>query len=181
MVTTLLAESSPILAPNPGLMIWVLVTFAVSVFVLAKFAFKPIQKALDERQQLISESIDAAERTREESTKLLGEYREQLAAAKQEAGSIVEGARKVGDELQAKAKADTEAKRQQELDLIKSQVRAEVEKAMSELRTGVAELTVEATRKVLGNALDESTQRQLVEQAVEQLDFDRLQKVGAGS
>ena len=62
-------------------------------------------------------------------------------------------------------------------------VRTEVDKAMGELRTGVAELTVEATRKVLGNALDEATQQKLVDQAVEQLDFERLrpQHVGAGS
>jgi F-type H+-transporting ATPase subunit b len=179
MVPTLLAESSPILEPNPGLMIWVLVTFAISVFVLAKFAFKPIQKALDDRQALIAESIDAAERTRAESTKMLSEYREQLAAARQEAQSIVDGARKVGDELQAKAKADAEAKRQQELELIRTQVRTEVEKAMGELRTGVAEMTVEATEKVLRGALDVSAHKQLIEQAVEELDFNRLQKVGA--
>jgi len=64
-----------LVSPGLGLMIWTLVLFLITMWVLKKFAFPKIQEALDRRAKVIAESIDAAERQRRESDELLAEYR----------------------------------------------------------------------------------------------------------
>jgi F-type H+-transporting ATPase subunit b len=174
-------EISPILAPYPGLMFWTIVAFAIAMFVLKKYAFGPIQEALDKRRAMVNGAIDNAEQLKAEAEAVLADYREQLAAARAESDSILARARQTGDELTSRMKADAETSRQEALAQTQSQIRAEVEKAMGDLRTAVAEMTVEASEKVLRGSLDAAQHQKLIEQAVEELDFDRLEKVGAGS
>jgi F-type H+-transporting ATPase subunit b len=169
-----------LLAPSPGLMIWTVVTFLVSLWFLNKKAFGPIQKALDARRDAISQSVEAAERTKNEAEALLTEYKEQLATARSEAEGILTRARGTGDEILAKMKAEAEQQRQEQLAQTQQQVKAEVDKAMGDLRSAVADLTVEATEKVLRGAIDPAAHQRLIEQSVEELDFSRLQ-VGAKS
>lgn len=174
-------EISPILAPYPGLMFWTVVAFFLSMWVLKKYAFGPIQEALDKRRASINGAIDSANQLKEEADKVLAEYKEQLAAARSEADSIVARARTTGDEITSRMKQEAEAHRQETMTQTQTQIRAEVEKAMGDLRTAVAEMTVQASEKVLRGSLDQTQHQKLIEQAVEDLDFDRLQKVGAGS
>ena len=67
-----------LVSPNLGLMIWTLVAFLITLFVLKRLAFPRIQEALDKRQKAIDESIEAAERARREADALLDEYRQRL-------------------------------------------------------------------------------------------------------
>lgn len=172
---------SPILAPYPGLMFWTIVAFFLALWVLKRFAFGPIQEALDKRRETINGAIDHAEQLRSEADQLLAEYREQLAEARVEADGIIARARQAGDELTSRVKGETEAHRQEQLAQTQQQVRAEVERAMGDLRAAVAEMTVTASEKVLRGSLDQNQHQKLIEQAVEELDFDKLQKVGSGS
>src|SRR4029079_11806 len=75
-----------LVSPGLGLMIWTLVLFLITMWVLSKLAFPKIQEALDKRAKTIAESIEAAERQRKESDELLEEYRARLAAAPRAAG-----------------------------------------------------------------------------------------------
>ena len=86
-----------LVSPDVGLMIWTLLVFGISLWLLSRFAFPRIAEALDRRQRAIEESIDAAERTRREADKLLEEYRERLAAARKQADDIVARACKTGE------------------------------------------------------------------------------------
>lgn len=172
---------SPILAPYPGLMFWTIVAFFLALFILKKYAFGPLQAALDKRRAAVNGAIENAEQVKAEAEALLVEYRAQLTAARQESDAIVARARAAGDELTARVKAEGEAQRQESLQQTQTQIRAEVDKAVGDLRTAVAELTVEAAEKVLRGSLDTAQHQKLIEQAVEELDFDRFQKVGAGS
>ena len=114
-MTPLLATTlPPFLKPNPGLMLWTLITFFIAMYVMYKFAFRPIQKALDDRRQAIVDSVETAERTRDEAAKLLDEYKTQLAEARIEAEQIVNRARTAGDELTARVKAEAEEQRRGE-------------------------------------------------------------------
>jgi F-type H+-transporting ATPase subunit b len=174
-------EISPILAPYPGLMFWTIVAFFISMWVLKRFAFGPIQSMLDARRDTINGAIDNAERVRGEAEQLLAEYKEQLAAARTETDQMRERARKDADEHVARVKAEAETIRQEQLAQTQTQIRAEVDKAMGDLRVAVAEMTVAASEKVLRGSLDAKQHQSLIEQAVEELDFDRLEKVGAGS
>src|SRR5664279_3677758 len=91
------SSGSFLVSPNVGLMVWTLLLFGISMYVLAKLAFPRITEALDKRQHAIEESIDAADRTRTEADALLAEYRERLKEARGQADEIVDRARKAAD------------------------------------------------------------------------------------
>ena len=78
-----------LVSPDVGLMIWTLLVFVISMYILSKVAFPRIAAALDKRQQAIEDAIDTAERTRTEAQRLLEEYRERLAEARTQADEIV--------------------------------------------------------------------------------------------
>ena len=86
-----------LVSPGLGLMIWTLVLFLFTMWVLSKVAFPKIQEALDKRAKTIAESIDAAERQRRESDELLAEYRGRLAEAREQADDIMARARKAAE------------------------------------------------------------------------------------
>src|SRR6185437_6786244 len=86
-----------LITPNVGLMIWTLLLFGISMYVLYKLAFPRIAEALDRRQKAIEESIDAADRTRKEANDILAEYRERLREARGQADEIIDRARKAAD------------------------------------------------------------------------------------
>jgi F-type H+-transporting ATPase subunit b len=176
-VTSLIAEESGgsfLVSPNVGLMIWTLVVFAVSLYVLRKSVFPRIQEALDRRQHAIEESIDAAEHTRQEADKILAEYRERLADAREQAEEILIRARKAGEAAEAKAIDEARAKREEMLEQTKRDIEAETRRAIQEIRNEVADLTILATEKVTRKTLSDDDQRRLVEEALSELDFSAL-------
>ncbi len=77
-IFTPLANGSFLITPNVGIMIWTIVVFAVSLFILRRAVFPQIGKALDARAKSIEGDIDAAEHTREQAEGVLDEYRERL-------------------------------------------------------------------------------------------------------
>src|SRR6476620_3251168 len=88
------SSGSFLVSPNVGLMIWTLLVFGISMWLLAKLAFPRISEALEKRQRAIEDSIDTAERIRGEADQLLAEYRERLAEARGQADDIVTRARR---------------------------------------------------------------------------------------
>ena len=163
-----------LVSPNVGLMIWTLLVFLISLYLLGKFAFPRIQEALDKRQHAIEESIDAAERTRREADEILAEYRERLAEARGQADDIVARARKTGESAEAEAVADAKRKREEMLEQTRRDIQAETRRAIQAIRSEVADLTVLATEKVTRKTLDEDDQKRLVEEALSELDFAAL-------
>ena len=163
-----------LVSPNVGLMIWTLIVFTISLYVLKKLVFPRIQEALDKRQRAIDDSIDAAERTRIEADELLAEYRERLAQAREQAEEIVARARKAGEATEAAALTDAKAKREELLEQTKRDVEAETRRAIQEIRNEVANLTILATEKITRKTLDDDDQRRLVEEALSELDFSAL-------
>jgi F-type H+-transporting ATPase subunit b len=163
-----------LVSPDVGLMIWTLLVFGLSLFLLAKFAFPRIQEALDKRQRAIEESIDISERTRKEAEQLLSEYRERLTAARAQADEIVARARKTGEHAEQEAVADAKRKREEMMEQTRREIEAETKRAIADIRSEVADLTVLATEKVTRKTLTTADQRKLVEEAVAELDFAAL-------
>src|SRR5213080_3941838 len=97
MCQLMLVASSPLIKVTPGLMIWTLVCFAITFFVLRKYAFGPIQRVIDERRERIRQSIEEADRAREEARNLLEEHRKLVGRAKAEAEDILAEARRVAE------------------------------------------------------------------------------------
>lgn len=170
---------NPLLTFNPGLMVWTLVTFFLAMAILRAKVFGRLQEALENRRNAIAESVEQAERTRDEAQKVLENYRQQLAQARVEAEGIIERSRKAGDELSARMKVEADEQRRQAVAQTQQQIQTEVEKAVEDLRGAIADMTIAATEKVTRGAIDASTQQSLVDQAIAELNVDELQKVGA--
>jgi len=163
-----------LVSPNVGLMIWTLLVFAISLYVLKKVVYPRIQEMLDKRQRAIDESIDAAERTRKEADKLLAEYRERLSEAREQAEEILNRARKAAEKQEAAAIEDGKAKRDEMLEATKREIEAETRRAIQDIRNEVADLTILATEKITRKTLTEDDQKRLVEEALSELDFSAL-------
>ena len=160
--------------PGIGLMVWTLFLFGVSMLILWKVAFPRIAEALDKRQKAIEDSIDTAERTRVEAEKILQEYRERLAEARQQAEDIVVRARKTAENNEAETIAEGKRKREEMLAQTRRDIEQETRRAIQEIRNEVADLTVLATEKVTRKTLTEADQKKLVEEALSELDFAAL-------
>ena len=137
-----------LVSPGLGLMIWTLVLFLFTMWVLSKLAFPKIQEALDKRAKTIAESIEAAERQRKESDELLEEYRQRLSEAREQADDIMARARKAAETAEAEATAAGKEKREELVSPAKRDIEAETRRSLQQIRKEVADLTVLATEKV---------------------------------
>jgi F-type H+-transporting ATPase subunit b len=175
MPTTFAAGGGSFLvSPNVGLMVWTLLVFVISMYILSKAVWPRLAAALDKRQQAIEESIDVAERTRTEADRLLEEYRERLTEARQQADEIVARARKTAENNESEAVADAKRKREEMMAQTRRDIEQETRRAIQEIRAEVANLTVLATEKVTRKTLNEDDQKRLVEEALSELDFAAL-------
>ncbi len=172
----MIVAASPLIDVVPGLMIWTLVCFAITFFVLRKFAFGPIQKTIDERRERIRSSVAEAEHTRAEAKRLLEEHKALIGQAKGEAGEILAEARKVADSQRERAREEIEVDRQRRLEDTRKQIEAETTRALDQIRSEVADLTLIATAKVTGKVLDRDDHRRLIEDAIGDLDFSQLEQ-----
>jgi F-type H+-transporting ATPase subunit b len=163
-----------LVSPDVGLMVWTLLVFGISLYLLGKLAFPRIAEALDRRQKAIEESIDIAERTRSEADELLAEYRERLTAARQQADDIVARSRKAGEQLEADLVVAGKQRREELLEQARKDIETETRRAIQEIRAEVADMTILATEKVTRKTLTTDDQRRLVEEAVAELDFAAL-------
>ncbi|MGI8557238.1 MAG: F0F1 ATP synthase subunit B [Solirubrobacteraceae bacterium] len=163
-----------LVTPNLGVMIWTLLAFGGTMFILYKLAFPRISEHLDKRQRAIEESIDTAERTRSEAEELLAEYRERLSEARAQADEIVARARKSADANERETIEHAKARREELLEQTRRDVEAETRRAIAEIRREVAELTILATEKVCRKSLDDDDQKRLVDEALSELDFSSL-------
>jgi F-type H+-transporting ATPase subunit b len=168
--------ASPLIDVVPGLMIWTLVCFALTFFVLRRYAFGPIQKTIDDRRTRIRESVEEAERARTEARTMLEEHRALIGQAKTEAGGILAEARKVADSQRDRAREEIEEDRQRRLEDTRKQIEAETARALEQIRSEVADLTLIATSKVTGKVLDRDDHRKLIEDAIGDLDFSALEQ-----
>ena len=141
-----LLAANPLIEVVPGLMIWTLICFGITFYVLRRFAFGPIQKAIDERRERIRSSLEEADRAREEARRLLEEHRQLRARARREA-------------------EDT-----------RKQIEAETSRALEQIRAEVADLALVAAEKVTRKSLDDADQRRLIEDAIGELDFSALER-----
>ena len=167
--------TNPLIQVTPGLMIWTIVCFLISLYVLKRYAFAPIQKLNDERRERIRQSIEEADHAREEARELLEEHRKLIGQAKGEAEAILVEARKVADANERRMREETEADRQRRLEDTRKQIEAETRRALEQIREEVTELSLVAAEKVTRKSLDDADHRRLIEEAVGELDFSVLE------
>ena len=163
-----------LVTPGIGLMIWTLVAFVITMWVLSKFAFPRISQALEERAERVNRNIDESERLRAEADELLTEYRERLKEAREQADDIIARARKASEAAKAEATAEGRAKHDELVDAARKDIEAETRRSLDQIRKEVADLTVLATEKVARKSLSPEDQKRLVEEALGEVDFGVL-------
>jgi F-type H+-transporting ATPase subunit b len=163
-----------LVSPSLGLMIWTLLAFGITLYLLNKLAFPRIAAALDRRRVAIEESIDAANRAKEEADELLDEYRARLREAREQAEDIVARSRKAAENLTDQTKAEATQQREEMLAAARRDIEHETRRALDELRREVADLTVAATEKITRKSLSEEDHRRLIEEALSEVDFEEL-------
>jgi F-type H+-transporting ATPase subunit b len=168
------SSGSFLITPNVGLMIWTLLLFGISLYILWKLAFPRISEALDRRQHAIEESIDHAEKVRKDADELLAQYQQRLREAREQAEQIIERSRKTAEAREREIQAEAQERREQMMEQTRKDIEAETRRAIQEIRREVADLTVLATEKITRKVLDEDDQRRLVEDALSEIDFSAL-------
>jgi len=167
--------SNALIKVTPGLMIWTIVAFLITLWVLKRYAFGPIQTILDERREQIRRSIEEADNARDEARKLLEEHRALIGQARSDAEGIIAEARKTRESMEQRMREETEAERQRRLEETRREIAAETQRALEQIRSEVADLTLEATSIVVGKKLDADRDRELISEAIGSLDFSRLE------
>jgi F-type H+-transporting ATPase subunit b len=162
-------------------MIWTLIAFGITLFILRRLAFPKIAEALDKRRKAIEDSIEHAVQVRKEADELLNEYRERLKEAREQAEDIVGRARKAADRLEDEAKENAKHTREEMMADTRREIDFETRRALDEIRREVADLTVLATEKVTRKTLDDDDHKRLIEEALGEFDFSALGGNGNGS
>src|SRR5215208_7023299 len=170
-----------LVSPALGLMIWTLLVFGFTMYVLSKVAFPRIQEALDKRANLIRESIEEAESTREEANKILAEYRARLKEAREQADDIIARARRTAEATTHEAVEEGREKREELLAAARRDIEAETRRSLERIRKEVADLTVLTTEKVTRKTLSGDDQKRLIDEALAEVDFSSLSGNGTAT
>jgi F-type H+-transporting ATPase subunit b len=152
-----------------GTVIVELITFLIMLAILARYVYPEIVKLAEARQRAIAEQLKEAEQARTEAEKRRKEAEEKLNDARKTAQSVIEAATKSGEQLrqELRQKAEDEAKRIAES--ARKEIEAERDRAIQSVRNQVADMVVLATEKVIGESLDDTRHRRLIERAVEEV------------
>ena len=154
-----------LVTPSLGLVVWTSVIFLTVLFILSKYAWKPIVQALNEREQFISESLSAAQKAKAEMAQLKSENENLLQQARIERDKVLKDAQATANNIinQAKDKAGDEAAKQ--LDSARLIIQSEKNAALTEIRNLVGNLSVEIAEKIVRKELQtESSNQALVQQ-----------------
>ena len=173
MVVAKSSGGSFLVSPALGLMIWTLVLFLFTMWVLKRVAFPRIQEALDKRANAIRDNIEAAERQRREADELLKEYRHRLTEAREQADDIITRARKASEAAKAEAAEEGKQRREELVAAARRDIEAETRRSLERIRREVADLTVLATEKVTRKTLTGDDQKRLVEEALFEVARDK--------
>ena len=151
----------------PGLIAQI-VNFLLLFFLLSRFAFKPIMGMLDRRAERIRESLEAAERARQEAAQSEANIQDQLDAARREGQALIEQASHTAEQLRQQLMADAQQEREAMLARARADFGLEREKAVAELRREFAQITIVAAEKVINESLDRSKHERLVSEVLDQ-------------
>ena len=161
---------NPLTRVEPGLAIWTIVVFLVLLFLLKKFAWQPLLRALEARQERIKKSLDDAEKAQQELERLNRESAEIIKKAHAEAESIVSKswseAEKLREEVKQKARADADAIIRE----ARNQIETETGKALRQIRSEIADMSVMIASKLIRRNFTKEDNSDLIEETLKQIE-----------
>lgn len=162
-----------LITPGIGLVVWMVLSFSILLFLLKKFAWKPIINMLNEREETISEALDQAKHAREEMKSLQANNEQLIIIAKDERDAIIVEARNIREKMivEAKEKANEEAQRI--IESAKETINFEKMKAITDLKNQVAQLSIDIAEKLISNELsDKDKQTKMIEGMLDEIRFN---------
>jgi F-type H+-transporting ATPase subunit b len=161
--------NNPLVQLDPGLFVWTILTFLLLVFILAKFAWKPLLKMLQDREDMVRSSLEDAEKAKSELERLNEESEAIMAKARSEAQSILAdgkaAAEKVKDDIIAKSKEQANKIRED----AGNQIQVEKDKAISEIKKEVVNLTLSVAEKLIRKNLSDADNKSLIEESLKKV------------
>ena len=159
-----------LITPDFGLFFWQIIVFLILVFLLTKFAWKPIMKAVDEREKTINDSLQAAEQAKVEMLHLKEDNKKMMQEAREERDQMLRDAQAMKKRLMDEASQEAAKKSSEMIEKAQATIQSEKKMAIKELKSQVGMLSVEIAEKVLKSELkDEKAQKGLVEKMLKEV------------
>jgi len=151
-----------------------IINFLILVAILSKVAYKPLMKALADRQARIADSLETADQERSAAEQLKREYMEQLAQARVQAQAIVDKATKLAEETKEEIMQEARTEHARLLKEAREEIAREQQRAIAELKNEVVSLSIAAATKIIGHNIDAATNAQLVTDFIDKLDEQKM-------
>lgn len=164
---------NPLVQPDPGLFIWTILTFLVLVSLLARFAWRPLMEALERRQATIAQSLEDAQRAREELERLQRESAQMMASARAEAEAIVSRSRSDAEALREELKQKARAEAATIVKNAERQIQLEAARAVQQIRQEAVDLSVAIAAKILRRQVSKEDNEGLIEETLKQVESRR--------
>ena len=158
-----------LLQPNAGLVLFTTIVFLIVLWILGKYAWKPILGTLEERERSIEDSMTRAERALAEAKQIQADNAKARREAEQEAQRIMREARETAEQLRAEEIDKTRSQIRHMQEQAQAEIEREKQGALETLRAEVADLAIQAAEKILAENLDAQRQRRLVNDFIDQL------------
>lgn len=153
---------------NLPALVWQLLNFSLLLALLYFLLYKPILRMMDERSRRIKDSLEAAEKAREEASKTEEAVRAELEKARREGQAIISQASQIAERLKEEAKVDAEKKAEELINRARAEIEREREEAINALRREFADLAIRAAERVIRQALDPKAHRKIIEEVLEE-------------
>ena len=161
-----LEEKGSLINVNPGLIFWTVVTFVVLLIILKKVAWKPILSALDQREAAIKESLEKAEKAREEAQKVLDENKSNIAHAEENSKKIIDQSRAYAEKLKEQIIRESKEQAKKIVADATEEIERKKEAAFNDLKTQVAEIVISAAEKILKESLNKESNKKIVDKYI---------------
>ncbi len=161
---------NPLVQPDPGLFLWTILTFLVLLGLLAKFAWKPLLAMLDRREEIIRQSLDDAEKAKQELQRLQQESKEILSKARVEAQSILAKTRSEAEKLKGEIRQQAKAQADSILRDAEKQIQVETKKALAVIKNEIVDLSLLVASKLIKRNLSKEDNQSLIEESLKQVE-----------
>lgn len=162
-------SSGGLLDVNPGLIFWTVITFVILLFLLKKLAWKPILKALSEREAQIKDSLEKAEQAKIEFEKLTEENKVRMAKAEEEAQKIIAQGREYAEKIKAQVIEESKAEAKKLIDDAAASIERKQQEAFNNLKEQIAEIAVNSAERIIRENLDKDKQMKIVDKYIQDI------------
>lgn len=160
---------NPLVQPDPGLFIWTILTFLALLFLLGKFAWKPLLQALDSRQDTIRKSLDDAEQARKKLVQVQEESARIVAKARADANTIIANSRADATKLQEELKQKARAKADGIMQNAEKQIQLQTDRSLAQIRGEAVELSLMIASKLIQRNISKEDNDRLIEDTLKQI------------